>query len=134
MRTPGSDVELAQSFLLTEGVIGPPDDPSTVKANTLSAMPERLRTEQKVFASTGGLHAAALFDMDGATLAAEKTSAHTVGESPMRDRISKQPALSLERDFAGCCEFGVFGFTLISSFCCRRICEIGCRLRIRCDC
>jgi FdhD protein len=137
MRTPGSDVELAQGFLLTEGVIGhrddvltvryckgagadnvntynvldvtlspdvampavditrnfyttsscgvcgkasleavrtisrhcPGDDPSTVKANTLSAMPERLRTEQKVFASTGGLHGAALFDMDGATLA-----------------------------------------------------------------
>ena len=60
--------------------------------------------------------AAALFDMDGATLAAEKTSAHTFGESPIRDRISQQPALSLERDFAGCCEFGLFGFTLISSF------------------
>jgi FdhD protein len=137
MRTPGSDVELAQGFLLTEGVIahrddvvtvrycrgagednlntynvldvtlaqgvkppevditrnfyttsscgvcgkasldavrtisrhGPGDDPSTVTAETLSAMPERLRTAQKVFASTGGLHGAALFDVDGTTLA-----------------------------------------------------------------
>ncbi|BBX01628.1 sufurtransferase FdhD [Mycolicibacterium moriokaense] len=137
MRTPGSDIELAQGFLLTEGVIahrddvltvryckgagpdqvntynvldvtlaphvpppdvdvarnfyttsscgvcgkasleavrtiskhGPGDDPSTVSAETLSALPDRLRDEQKVFASTGGLHGAALFDVDGTTLA-----------------------------------------------------------------
>lgn len=137
MRTPGSDVELAQGFLLTEGIIarredvltvryckgagtdqvntynvldvtlaqdvptpdvdmtrnfyatsscgvcgkasleairtiskhGPGDDPTTVTAETLSALPDRLRDEQKVFASTGGLHGAALFDVDGTTLA-----------------------------------------------------------------
>ena len=141
MRTPGSDVELAQGFLLTEGVItrradvltaryckgaesdeaglsqntynvldvtlaqdvgvpdvdvtrnfyttsscgvcgkasleavrltsrhAPGDDPATVSAETLSALPQRLREAQKVFASTGGLHGAALFDTDGATLA-----------------------------------------------------------------
>ena len=137
MRTPGSDVELAQGFLLTEGVIarredvltvryckgagpdnlntynvldvtlapgvampdtditrnfyttsscgvcgkasldavrlisrhGPGDDPSTVAAETLSTLPERLRDAQKVFASTGGLHGAALFGVDGTTLA-----------------------------------------------------------------
>jgi FdhD protein len=133
MRTPGSDIELAQGFLLTEGVIAhradvltirycggrgddgantynvvdvtlapgvkPPDldvtrnfyttsscgvcgkasldavrvigrfspgeDPATVAAATLKAMPGQLRSAQKVFASTGGLHAAALFDVDG---------------------------------------------------------------------
>lgn len=137
MRTPGSDIELAQGFLLTEGVIErredvlevryckgagpdnqntynvldvtlapdvrmpdidvtrnfyttsscgvcgkasldavqlisrhcPGDDPAMVSAETLSDLPERLRAEQKVFASTGGLHGAALFDTDGATLA-----------------------------------------------------------------
>jgi FdhD protein len=137
MRTPGSDIELAQGFLLTEGVIAkrddvltvryckgagedalntynvldvtlapgvpmpdidvtrnfyttsscgvggkasleavrtisrhaPGDDPSMVAAETLSAMPDRLREAQKVFATTGGLHGAALFDVDGATLA-----------------------------------------------------------------
>jgi FdhD protein len=141
MRTPGSDIELAQGFLLTEGVItrrddvltvryckgaaddssgfqqntynvldvtlapdvampdvdvtrnfyttsscgvcgkasleavrlisrhGPGDDPSTVSAEALSAMPEKLRDAQKVFASTGGLHGAALFGVDGTTLA-----------------------------------------------------------------
>jgi FdhD protein len=137
MRTPGSDVELAQGFLLTEGVIAerddvasvrycrgedtdglntynvldvtlrpgvdPPqtdltrnfyttsscgvcgkasleairlisrhacgDDPSTVPAATLSGLPDRLRAAQKVFASTGGLHGAALFDLEGDLLA-----------------------------------------------------------------
>ncbi|MGE2723819.1 formate dehydrogenase accessory sulfurtransferase FdhD [Mycolicibacterium pulveris] len=141
MRTPGSDIELAQGFLLTEGVIArradvltvryckgttpdesgvavntynvldvtlapdvampdvdvtrnfytssscgvcgkasleavqlssrhcPGDDPSTVTAQTLTSLPALLRDAQKVFASTGGLHGAALFDTDGATLA-----------------------------------------------------------------
>ncbi|MGB8386871.1 formate dehydrogenase accessory sulfurtransferase FdhD [Mycobacterium sp.] len=135
MRTPGSDIELAQGFLLTEGVIAdrgdvltirycggrgdgantynvldvtlaagvmPPDldvtrnfyttsscgvcgkasleavklagrfspgaDPAGVAAATLKAMPARLRAAQKVFDSTGGLHAAALFSVDGTML------------------------------------------------------------------
>jgi FdhD protein len=151
MRTPGSDIELAQGFLLTEGVIAhrddvltvrycrgaesarsnpqslrssppedgmntynvldvtlrpgvptpevditrnfyttsscgvcgkasidavqltsrhsPGDDPSTVTAAVLTAMPAQLRSAQKVFASTGGLHGAALFGVDGTMLA-----------------------------------------------------------------
>jgi FdhD protein len=137
MRTPGSDIELAQGFLLTEGVIaarddvltvrycrgsgddgvntynvldvtlavgveppdvdvtrnfyttsscgvcgkasldavqlisrhGPGDDPAAVAAGTLTAMPEQLRSSQRVFASTGGLHGAALFGVDGTMLA-----------------------------------------------------------------
>lgn len=140
MRTPGSDIELAQGFLLTEGVIAsredvltirycgghdgrdaqaantynvldvtlapgvqppeldvtrnfytssscgvcgkssldavrvisrfsPGDDPATVAAATLKAMPGQLRRAQKVFDSTGGLHAAALFGVDGTMLA-----------------------------------------------------------------
>lgn len=140
MRTPGSDIELAQGFLLTEGIIsrrddilsvrycrgaaedgsgfsqntynvldvtlapgvpapdvdptrnfyttsscgvcgkasldavrliskhGPGDDPTTVTVETLSALPEKLRDEQKVFAATGGLHGAALFTTDGTAL------------------------------------------------------------------
>lgn len=135
MRTPGSDIELTQGFLLTEGIIAhrddvvtvryckgsvdavntynvldvtlaadvaapdvditrnfystsscgvcgkasldavrlvsshcPGDDPSVVAAETLSAMPQQLRDAQQVFASTGGLHAAALFATDGSTL------------------------------------------------------------------
>jgi FdhD protein len=136
MRTPGSDIELAQGFLLTEGIIArredvatvrycggrgddgantynvldvtlapdvkapdldvtrnfyttsscgvcgkasleavrligqfsPGADPATVAAATLKAMPGQLRGAQKVFESTGGLHAAALFGVDGAML------------------------------------------------------------------
>jgi FdhD protein len=137
MRTPGSDIELAQGFLLTEGIVGgrgdvltirycggrgddgdantynvldvtlapgveppefdvtrnfyttsscgvcgkasleavrvsgrfaPGDDPATVAAATLKAMPARLRAAQKVFDRTGGLHAAALFGVDGSML------------------------------------------------------------------
>jgi FdhD protein len=136
MRTPGSDVELAQGFLLTEGVItgrddiarveycrgagedglntynvldvrltpgvpkpdvhvtrnfyttsscgvcgkgsidairqisrhSPGDDPTVVSAETLTAMPDQLRSAQRVFASTGGLHGAALFTADGTML------------------------------------------------------------------
>jgi FdhD protein len=140
MRTPGADFELAQGFLLTEGLIGvrddvaeirycrgadvdgvnsynvldvtlatgvpapvldvtrnfyttsscgvcgkasleavrlssrycPGDDPSTVSAATLSGLPARLRTAQPVFASTGGLHGAALFGADGDMLVARE--------------------------------------------------------------
>ncbi|MEE6176479.1 formate dehydrogenase accessory sulfurtransferase FdhD [Mycobacterium sp. 050134] len=136
MRTPGSDFELAQGFLLTEGVIADRDDvltirycdgrdddnantynvldvtlapgvrapdadvtrnfyttsscgvcgkasleavrvsgrfavgddPATVAAATLNALPDQLRSAQKVFDSTGGLHAAALFAADGTML------------------------------------------------------------------
>jgi FdhD protein len=136
MRTPGSDVELAQGFLLTEGVIAdrgdvatvrycrggaddlntynvldvtlapgvpepdvdvtrnfyttsscgvcgkasleavrltsrysPGDAPALLAADTLTAMPDQLRAAQRVFASTGGLHGAALFATDGTLLA-----------------------------------------------------------------
>ena len=136
MRTPGSDVELAQGFLLTEGLVSrrediaavqycsgagpdglntynvldvtlangvtppdvdmtrnfymtsscgvcgkasldavqtiskhaPGDDPVVVDAGTLSALPDKLRDRQKVFAATGGLHGAALFDAQGTAL------------------------------------------------------------------
>ncbi len=140
MRTPGSDIELAQGFLLTEGVItgrddvatirycddgavtgantynvldatlapgvAAPDvdvtrnfyttsscgvcgkasldavrlagrfppgaDPAPVAAETLRAMPAQLRSAQRVFDSTGGLHAAALFGTDGTMLVARE--------------------------------------------------------------
>lgn len=47
----------------------PGDDPSTIGSNTLAGLPDKLRSRQKVFATTGGLHAAALFTLDGTVLA-----------------------------------------------------------------
>ena len=44
----------------------------TVKHRVLSALPEKLRATQRVFAETGGLHAAALFSPDGRLTAARE--------------------------------------------------------------
>jgi FdhD protein len=43
----------------------PVDDPSTIAASTLSRVVAELRGEQRVFSRTGGVHAAALFDLTG---------------------------------------------------------------------
>lgn len=43
-------------------------DELRVSPATLAALPERLRAAQKVFAKTGGLHAAGLFDVSGELL------------------------------------------------------------------
>ncbi|MEU8530078.1 MULTISPECIES: formate dehydrogenase accessory sulfurtransferase FdhD [Streptomyces] len=44
------------------------EDPLRVGPELLPALPERLRAAQRVFDSTGGLHAAGLFDADGELL------------------------------------------------------------------
>jgi len=169
MRTPGSDFELAQGFLLTEGVITRRDEVEAIRycsgagpdglntynvlditlaasvpapetdvtrnfyttsscgvcgkasldavrlssrypvgdhvlridARTLTALPGRLRSAQKVFATTGGLHAAGLFDVDGALLASrEDIGRHNavdkvIGWALENDRIPLQDAVLL---------------------------------------
>ncbi|MBD0322742.1 MAG: formate dehydrogenase accessory sulfurtransferase FdhD [Aldersonia sp.] len=161
MRTPGSDFELAQGFLLTEAIIGdrsdiaavrycnrtgpdgvntynvldvdlapgvalpdigiernfyttsscgvcgkasldaiaqrtrhsPAADATTVDTDILAGLPDTLRTAQKVFATTGGLHAAGLFTPDGELLAVrEDVGRHNavdklIGWAVERDRI-----------------------------------------------
>jgi FdhD protein len=82
---PPPDTDVTRNFYTTSscGVCGkasleavrlssrysPGDDPSTVALATLTAMPSHLRSAQKVFAATGGLHGAALFTVDGTMLA-----------------------------------------------------------------
>ena len=44
------------------------DDPTQVSGGLLLSLPERLRREQRVFETTGGVHAAGLFDLEGRAL------------------------------------------------------------------
>jgi FdhD protein len=50
----------------------PLDDPVTVSPSVLAGLPDTLRTAQRLFESTGGLHAAGLFTADGELLAARE--------------------------------------------------------------
>jgi FdhD protein len=50
----------------------PLDDATRLPASLLLALPERLRSAQRVFEETGGLHAAGLFDADGRLLVARE--------------------------------------------------------------
>ena len=50
----------------------PAADPLTIPPATLSTLPDSLRSAQKLFDSTGGLHAAGLFDASGELLVARE--------------------------------------------------------------
>lgn len=50
----------------------PAGDPVTVDTEVLSSLPDTLRDHQRLFSTTGGLHAAALFDADGRLLVARE--------------------------------------------------------------
>jgi FdhD protein len=53
---------------LAERGLQPPPATERLDPAVLSALPERLRSAQAIFARTGGLHAAALFDVSGELL------------------------------------------------------------------
>src|SRR5213075_326699 len=65
----------------------------TIAAQTLAALPTRLRGSQAVFDETGGLHAAGLFTSDGRMVdVAEDVGRHNaldkvIGRSLMRDAL-----------------------------------------------
>jgi FdhD protein len=61
----------------------------TVSANVIATLPDRLRSSQAVFESTGGLHGAGLFDRTGKLL----LSAEDVGRHNAVDKISGRTLL-----------------------------------------
>jgi FdhD protein len=75
------------------------EDPLRVGPELVTALPDRLRAAQKVFDSTGGLHAAALFGADGEMLclredvgrhnAVDKVVGHALREGllPLRETV-----------------------------------------------
>ncbi len=83
---------------LAETCVPIPDGPPVASA-LLASLPEKLRAAQTVFASTGGLHAAAVFDFDGNLMtlredvgrhnALDKVVGRAVleGQVPLLDRV-----------------------------------------------
>jgi FdhD protein len=106
---PPPDVGVSRNFYTTSscGVCGkaaldavrlrthhsPAADPCLIAADILSVLPDALRTQQKVFASTGGLHAAGIFTPDGTPLVVrEDVGRHNavdkaIGWALLNDRI-----------------------------------------------
>ena len=57
---------------LAERGIKPVTSDGRLPAEIVNSLPERLRERQRLFSSTGGLHAAGLFDLEGELLAARE--------------------------------------------------------------
>ena len=74
----------------------PPDD-VVVAPHTLYALPDRLRAGQRVFAHTGGLHAAGLFDTDGRLLALREDIGRHNAVDKLVGRALLDDALPLRR-------------------------------------
>jgi len=108
---PGTKKRMAISTqLYTISRHSPGDDASVVKSHTLSTMPKKLRAEQKVFASTGGLHGAALFDTNGTVLAVrEDIGRHNAVDKVVGARVlaGETPAVPL------LCVSGRIGFEIV---------------------
>jgi FdhD protein len=88
----------AQLESLHERGIAPLDDGTRVAATFLYSLPSRMREAQRVFAATGGLHAAALFDQRGNVLAVRED----VGRHNAVDKVVGWGLLENRLPFAGC--------------------------------
>lgn len=73
-------------------------DPVRVPAALLAALPDRLRAAQRVFASTGGLHAAGLFTADGELLVLRED----VGRHNAVDKVAGWALRSGQLPLSGC--------------------------------
>jgi len=76
----------------------PAADPTVVPYSVLTALPDRLRTAQRVFESTGGLHAAGLFTADGTLLVVRED----VGRHNAVDKVLGWALLQGRIPAAGC--------------------------------
>lgn len=80
-----------------------------VPAHVVATLPDRLREAQKVFRTTGGLHAAALFDAEGNTVVVRED----VGRHNAVDKVIGSRVLAdLDTDLALLCVSGRIGFEL----------------------
>jgi len=73
-------------------------DPARVKPDVLAELPDRLRAAQRVFARTGGLHAAGLFTSDGELLAVRED----VGRHNAVDKIVGWALVTGRLPLTGC--------------------------------
>lgn len=76
----------------------PGTDESRVTTTVLVGMPDQLRAKQKLFASTGGIHAAGLFTADGELLAVRED----VGRHNAVDKVLGWALLGGRVPLAGC--------------------------------
>jgi FdhD protein len=74
------------------------DDPVTVDLSLIGELPQKMRDAQRVFASTGGLHAAALFDRNGRLLVLRED----VGRHNALDKIVGWALLADRLPLRGC--------------------------------
>jgi FdhD protein len=82
---------------------------SSVPGAVITSLPERLREAQRVFDTTGGLHAAGLFDVDGTPAVVRED----VGRHNAVDKVVGQRLLAgLDADLAVLCVSGRIGFEL----------------------
>lgn len=74
------------------------DDPLRISLQQIAQLPEKMRNAQRVFESTGGLHAAALFDTNGALLVLRED----VGRHNALDKIVGWALLNDRLPLSGC--------------------------------